>query len=425
MGAIVCCSDSELADEAKAYVRSIATHIALLFVLRKARSQQELGIAGCWSATLPRSLPQARFGVLNLNMLVAVRAFATALVQESPAETAAACHSLEILVDAILTLAEARPPGCAAEEAATKMDVDEKYDLKQSGAGPAAGGNGRAEDSGRDDGPRAMGPPPAQKPRAGPDTASKLRFQTPLTPPSLQASLPAVLDDLVAFVLRTCYGDTWAARIGGAAGLGVLIKRLPGPYIKPWAPQLCGAFSRVLTALPEHATKEITSLQGILQDLAVKSVRSIVPAGYRCHRDVMDSDAPLPALNVLVWPRLLALGLHSFCACLRSSTCPGAAAVLVRSNTWFLNPRVLSVQNDYDVIGLIDQIVIALFSQKSSPTLRHAAVGILSELDARFGLTPEQVIGDRLLEPHIAFPNLSLFYKSSAQAVRTALYPSA
>lgn len=306
IGAIIFCSDSELADQAKAYVRAIATHVSLVFVLRKASSQQELGIAGCWSSTPPRSPPQSRFGMTHLNMLVAVRSFATALVQERPAETAAACHALEVLVDSIVSLAAARPAGSAAEEATAKLDVDEKCDMKQAGSASAAagsaGGNGRSEDGPRDDGSKAMGPPPAQKPRAAPDSASKLRFQLPLTPPSLQASLPAVLDDLMAFVLHTCYGDSWAARIGGAAGLGVLIKRLPGVYIKPWAPQLCGAFNRVLAALPEHATKEITSMQGILQDLAVKIVRSIVPPGHKGHPEVMegDSDKAPPPVSVLV-----------------------------------------------------------------------------------------------------------------------------
>lgn len=306
VGAIIFCSDSELGDQAKAYVRAIVTHIALVFVLRKARSQQELGIAGCWSSTPPRSPPQPRFGVIHLNMLVAVRAFATALVQERPSETAAACHALELLVDAIVCLAAARPSGSAAEEASTRMDVDEKFDLKQPGGTAAgiSGGNGRSGEGPRDDGSKAMGPPPAQKPRTAPDSASKLRFQLPLTPPSLQASLPAVLDDLVAFVLHTCYGDSWAARIGGAAGLGVLIKRLPGVYIKPWASQLCGAFNRVLAALPEHATKEIASMQGILQDLAVKAVRSIVPVGHKGHPDLMSIDGvdDPPPVGVLVRP---------------------------------------------------------------------------------------------------------------------------
>lgn len=85
------------------------------------------------------------------------------------------------------------------------------------------------------------------------------------------------------------------------------------------------------------------------------------------------------------------------------------------------NDAPLPVQTDYDISGLIDQVVIALFSQHSAPRLREAAVGILSDLDTQFGLAPSQVIGDRLQEPHIAFPNLSLFYKSSAQAVRTSL----
>lgn len=77
----------------------------------------------------------------------------------------------------------------------------------------------------------------------------------------------------------------------------------------------------------------------------------------------------------------------------------------------------MPMQKDYDVSGLLDQIATSLFSQFGAPTLRDAGVGILGELYTQFGLTPTDVIGERLQEPHISFPSLSIFFKYSSQAV--------
>ena len=299
IGMIMFSSHDAVATEAKRYVSALAVHLAMLFVTGKAQSEQETGMVGPWSASQPANSFTPASGNLYMNMLAPVRAFAKALQRDDSAEIKAACTALAELVVAVLTLSEARKATIGVvksepeAEAADEGKVDTPAAPNQTESSPAAKtrapGDAAAAEEGNPEG-SPMGPPPAQKQKAPPDTFAKLKAQLPATSPSSQTGLPAVLDDITTSVLRASCGDSWSCLIGGAMGLGVLVKALPAEYLKPWAPQFCAALCRVFRVLPEHATAQIAALSKILRELSLKVVRSATPVKKNGDKDAMDVD---------------------------------------------------------------------------------------------------------------------------------------
>lgn len=284
VGMIMFSSQEAVASEAKRYVSALAVHLAMLFVIGKAQSDQELGVAGCWSASQPVNSVKSTYGAMYMNMLVPVRAFAKALQRDDSTEIKAACTALAELVIDVLTLSEARKSSTEVPvkpENASELGSEAKVNVS---ASPGEERDREAmvttpqktslDGSMADEGsvPGSMGPPPAQKQKTPPDAFAKLKTQLPATSPASQTGLPLVLDDITASVLRAGCGDTWACRIGGAMGLGVLVKALPSDYLKPWAAQICAALCRVFKMLPEHATAEIAALGKILMRLCLKTL---------------------------------------------------------------------------------------------------------------------------------------------------------
>lgn len=292
-------SHDEVTTEAKSYVSALAVHLAMLFVIGKAQSEQEMGATGCWSASQPVNAVKSCYGSSYMNMLVPVRAFSKALQRDDSVEIKAACTALAELVVAVLTLSEARKGTFGAVKAETEAApaVEEKPDMPasvdQKAGSPAMNAQSPSDAAAAEEGnPKgsSMGPPPAQKQKPPPDAFTKLKAQLPATSPSSQTGLPGVLDDITASVLRASFGDSWSCRIGGAMGLGVLVKALPAEYLKPWAPQVCAALCRVFRLLPEHATAQIAALSKILRELCLKIVGSVAPVKGNDDGDAMDVD---------------------------------------------------------------------------------------------------------------------------------------
>ncbi len=61
---------------------------------------------------------------------------------------------------------------------------------------------------------------------------------------------PAVLDELLPRIVHCCWQDTWAARLGGAAGVRLLTFKLPASYLRYVSPQLVRALLTVSRFLP-------------------------------------------------------------------------------------------------------------------------------------------------------------------------------
>ena len=77
------------------------------------------------------------------------------------------------------------------------------------------------------------------------------------------------------------------------------------------------------------------------------------------------------------------------------------------------------MQEDYDIIGLLDQLCLALFSAYSSQVSRDAALHALHASAKALRVTPDLLVGERVNEPHIALSTLTFFYRTSSGAVRT------
>ncbi len=79
--------------------------------------------------------------------------------------------------------------------------------------------------------------PPNLLPRQGDTFAERLGF-------------PAVLDELLPRITHCCWQDSWAARLGGAAGVRLLAFKLPASYLRYVSPQLVRALLTVSKWLP-------------------------------------------------------------------------------------------------------------------------------------------------------------------------------
>lgn len=257
-------ADEETKEEAYAFTKGICTHLAMLYVAGYARSLQEQGVSGSWSAPAPLA-PVTAGHPRELNMRVALQGIVTVLTSAEEARMQAGAAALEAFVTALLTASAAQKAGLgpaaleATKEEATPMDTD----------GGAADDKARADEveQSKDGQADASG-----RPRAGTEASNKVRPPAvPLRPPSEQAGLPRVLDDVVSSVLHACHGDTWGARMGGAHGVQLLMRRLPRAYTMPWSPQLVAALANVLAVLPEHAVAQ-KALVAELFELVVMTV---------------------------------------------------------------------------------------------------------------------------------------------------------
>lgn len=402
VGMIMFSSHTEVATEAKRYVSALTVHLAMLFVIGKAQSEQELGVIGCWSATQPVNNVKSSYGALYMNMLVPVRAFARALQRDDSLEIKAACTALAELVVAVLTLAEARKVNTEVKAEPEKEAGAEENPAtsEQKASSPTMKTESPADGPAPDDAaPASMGPPPAQKQKSPPDTFAKLKAQLPATSPSSQTGLPPVLDDITASVLRASCGDDWSCRIGGTMGLGVLVKALPTEYLKPWAPQFCAAFCRVFRVLPDHATAEIAALSKILRELCLKTIGS-APTVKSNDENAMDVD-DAPDKETLL--KLVRVHVH---------------VCLVCGHSALLTAAMCAVQQDYDIMGVLDQLSLALFSAYSSQVARGAALESLHAVAEALRVKPSDLVGERISEPHIALSSLTFFYRTSSGLVR-------
>lgn len=59
-----------------------------------------------------------------------------------------------------------------------------------------------------------------------------------------------MLDELLPRIVHCCWQDTWAARLGGAAGVRLLTFKLPASYLRYVSPQLVRALLTVSRFLP-------------------------------------------------------------------------------------------------------------------------------------------------------------------------------
>ena len=76
------------------------------------------------------------------------------------------------------------------------------------------------------------------------------------------------------------------------------------------------------------------------------------------------------------------------------------------------------VQQDYDIVGVLDQLCLSLFSSYSSDVCRAAALDALHAVAEAMQLKASDLVGERLKEPHIALPSLTFFYRTSSSSVR-------
>ena len=86
---------------------------------------------------------------------------------------------------------------------------------------------------------------------------------------------------------------------------------------------------------------------------------------------------------------------------------------------------VVLVVQDFDFIGVLDQLCLSLFSSYSSDVCRGAALESLHALAEAMHVEASDLVGERLTEPHIALSSLTFFYRtSSSGSVRAPLLNS-
>jgi hypothetical protein len=302
--------DNDVAPVAEPFVTGVCTHLALLYACGHCPSQQELGVGGSWVRGTPTQAPGASISPRDLNMRVAFQGLIAVLTDRDERRIAAGVKAVDTFVASLLVAVEAQralgagPAGTAGTAAKTEppaAGADAGAGAKAaSAAGPAkAEGAAKAEASaavaGKGDAGDGVqvGSTGGGAASTGRSSAHEGKIQPPLppaTPPSRQAGLPPVLDDLVSHVLHACHGDTWGSRIGGIGGLKVITKRLPRAYLKPWAPQLVAAIAKVLAALPEHATSEVALVAKLLKEVVLKVAVPEGPAAAPAGAAAMEVD---------------------------------------------------------------------------------------------------------------------------------------
>ena len=76
---------------------------------------------------------------------------------------------------------------------------------------------------------------------------------------------PAVLDALMPKVLHSCWDDGWGQKLGGAAALQLLVRKLPPDYLQQWCHQGVRALLAVAKHLPDHCIAELEVVQSATQ----------------------------------------------------------------------------------------------------------------------------------------------------------------
>ncbi len=81
-------------------------------------------------------------------------------------------------------------------------------------------------------------------------------------------------------LLHACLGDENRERLGGAAGLAVMVRCLPPPAVLPWAHRAVRNLLSVVRRLPEPCVQQQAAVDAVLEDLPAKCLQAWLVASF-------------------------------------------------------------------------------------------------------------------------------------------------
>ncbi|KAL6768445.1 hypothetical protein ACKKBF_B39155 [Auxenochlorella protothecoides x Auxenochlorella symbiontica] len=247
-----------LQAEAAAFARGVARHFALLF-------------AAGWGAQTPPPAPPSsrheRYAALggvpaavatltHLHPHLLLDAFHAGLASPDARDRDAIVDCMREFLDTLLAVGRAQGGG-------RPRPGDDEADSGAGGREAGASGSGERAPAGQPArGGAAAGPQLAADPSR--DGAASPPGVTSPPPPPQPPRYVNVVHDLVMRCVHCCYGETWAHRLGGIAGLQLLASRMPAATLQRPAVPLLRAVLAVLRTLPTHAAGQRRAITRVL-----------------------------------------------------------------------------------------------------------------------------------------------------------------
>lgn len=302
-------ADEKLADVAGPFAHGICRHFAMLFVAgahppppapMMARQSQ---VEGHLLAAMPP-------GLRELDVHLFLDALVEVLCDEAPKRARAALDGLSVFLASVMKLHAARKATKAAAAAAAEAAKEEAAKASGANATEAGTSDGAKAPETSAAGAAASAPAPAAAegaakeeaaPAADPastsagakpaatagsagnskeaaaaatsgDSTTSSRADVRYREKSYASQLgyPPVLDNLMPRILHCCWEDSWQARLGGAAGLRLLVFKLPADYLLCWCTSLLRGLLNVVKLMPEHSVAEKREVDSTLAALLRK-----------------------------------------------------------------------------------------------------------------------------------------------------------